>query len=417
MDWHRTTGFLHIGLGLGALLAGLEIVSPPPVGARPARPAAPAMAQPAASTPTGMAGADSALLARLTQLADSVRVAQRWPGLSLAVVTASGDLHAVASGYADTLRRVPLRTTDKLLQGSVGKTYVAAVAMQLVREGRLDIEAPIARYLDGAPLLDSIAQARRMTVRHLLSHTSGIVRYEFDPGVTARLRADPFKTWTPEERLAVLFGKAPPFAPGEGWEYSDTNFIVLGMIIERITGRPYYTELQRRLLEPLRLTNTIPSDRRAMPGVANGYAGPRNDLGGYDASIGADGLFAVNPQFEWTGGGVASTTGDLARWGKLLYEGKAFPDSLVRLMTTGVPAKLGPNVRYGLGAIIRDTPLGMSWGHSGFFPGYATEMVYYPASRVAVAVQVNSTDPYPRGLVTLMQRVAREAGARDTTGR
>ena len=325
-----------------------------------------------------------------------------------------GVIRAATSGYADTARKIPLRISDKLLQGSVGKTYVAAVAMQLVAEGKLDLDAPIARYLAGAPWLDSIVNARRITVRQLMTHTSGIVRYEFQPSVTARLRAEPYKTWTPEERLVVLFNKQPPFAPGEGWEYSDTNYIVLGMIIEKLTGRTYYSEVARSVLNPLGLRATIPSDRRDLPGVANGYAGPKNDLGGYDASVGSDGLFAMNPQFEWTGGGIASTTSDLARWAKLLYEGKAFPDSLLPRMLTSVPSKLGRDVRYGLGVIIRDTPLGPSWGHSGFFPGYATEMVYFPRSRIAVAVQVNVTDPYPRGLVQLMQRIAREAGARDT---
>jgi hypothetical protein len=81
----------------------------------------------------------------------------------------------------------------------------------------------------------------------------------------------------------------------------------------------------------------------------------------------------------------------------------------------GVPSRLGANTQYGLGVIIRPTSLGPSWGHSGFFPGYATEMTYFPNARIAVAVQVNLTDPYPRGLVPLMQRLAREAGARDTS--
>ncbi len=357
------------------------------------------------------AATEHALTVRLTALADSVRTAQRWPGLSIAVTTADGRTFAVASGYADTTRKIRLTTNDKLLQGSVGKTYAAAVAMQLVAEGKLALDAPIARYLDGEPLLDSIVNARRITVRQLMTHTSGIVRYEFQPSVTARLRAEPFRVWSPADRLQVLFGKAPPFAPGDGWEYSDTNFIVLGMIIERLTGAPYYAELQRRVLGPLRLTATIPSDRRELAGVANGYAGARNELGGYDVSVGDDGLFAINPQFEWTGGGIASTTGDLARWAKLLYEGKAFPDSLLPRMLDAVPAKLGGGARYGLGVIVRDTPLGVSWGHSGFFPGYATEMVYFPVHRIAVAAQVNVTDPYPRGLVPLLQRIAREAGA------
>ena len=108
----------------------------------------------------------------------------------------------------------------------------------------------------------------------------------------------------------------------------------------------------------------------------------------------------------------ASTAHDLARWAKMIYEGKAFSPDLLPQVLEGVPAPmLGRETRYGLGAIIRKTQAGTSYGHSGFFPGYATEMLYFPASRVAVAVQVNRTDPYPRGLVPFLVQVARVAGA------
>lgn len=360
-------------------------------------------------------GNDAARVAQIQRLVDSVRHAQQWPGLSVAIVLANGNKIAAVSGFADTVRKTPLTVNDKLLQGSVGKTYVSAVAMQLVAEGVLDLDAPISKYLGQEVWFDSLPNAREITVRQIMQHSSGLVRYEFQPAVTAQLRAEPFKVWTPVERLRALFGSRSPFPAGQGWEYSDTNYIVLGMIIEKITGRPYYEELQRRVLGPLALRNTIPSNSRAMPGVANGYAGSKNELGGYDASIGGDGLFSINPQFEWTGGGIASTTSDLAQWAKLLYEGKAFPAIMLPRMLEGVPAKLGANTQYGLGVIIRPTPLGISWGHSGFFPGYATEMAYFPLSKIAVAVQVNVTDPYPRRLVPLLQQLARAAGARDSS--
>jgi D-alanyl-D-alanine carboxypeptidase len=99
----------------------------------------------------------------------------------------------------------------------------------------------------------------------------------------------------------------------------------------------------------------------------------------------------INPQFEWTGGGIASTAEDLARWGKLLYEGQAFDPVALPQVVEGVPARLGPNTRYGLGVIIRDTPLGPTYGHSGFFPGYQAELVYLPTDSVAVSFQVNSS--------------------------
>jgi D-alanyl-D-alanine carboxypeptidase len=106
-----------------------------------------------------------------------------------------------------------------------------------------------------------------------------------------------------------------------------------------------------------------------------------------------DGCFIVNPQFEWAGGGYAATPAQLARWARLLFEGKAYDPALLAQVLNGVEAPaLGPGVRYGLGAIIRDTgPLGRSYGHSGFFPGYLTDVRYYPDHGFAVAVQMNTS--------------------------
>ncbi|MDF1503812.1 serine hydrolase domain-containing protein, partial [Roseisolibacter sp. H3M3-2] len=368
-----------------------------------------AVAPAAATTAPAVAPRDAALARVLQAALDSSRAAQRLPGLSLALALPDGRTLALTSGHADTARRVPLRPTDRLLQGSVGKTYVAAVAMQLVAHDSLDLDAPVARYLGHLPWWPRVPNARDVTVRQLMTHTSGLVRYEFDPRATAVLRAQPMKTWTPEERLSYLLDKAPPFAAGQGWDYSDTNYIVLGMILERITGTPYDSLLRTRLLGPLGLAGTVPADRPDVPAIANGYAGADNELGGYDASLDARGHLLVNPQFEWTGGGVASTTADLARWGKLLYEGRAFDAALLPRVLDGVPARLGRDVRYGLGVMLRPTALGVTWGHSGFFPGYATELLYFPELKIAVAVQANSTAPYPRGLVPLAVAAARAA--------
>lgn len=360
----------------------------------------------ALSVAAGAAAAQPPAAALLQHKLDSVRAANRWPGASLAVALADGTRLAVASGMADTLRKVPMRPADRLLQGSVGKTYVSAVALQLVHEKKLDLDARISSYLGSEPWFARLPNAADITVRQLMNHTSGLVRYEFQPAFTAALRADPFRSWTPAERLAFILGTPAPFAAGAGWEYSDTNYIVLGMIIERLTGSSYYAELRRRILDPLGLGNTIPSDRPDLPGLANGYAGPRNELGGYDASL-VNGRMAANPGLEWTGGGIASTTEDLARWAQLLYEGKAFDPSLLPVLLDGVPARLGRDAKYGLGVIIRPTPLGITYGHSGFFPGYATEVIYYPDTRLALALQVNVTDPYPRGMVAVLVEVAR----------
>ena len=347
----------------------------------------------------------SALRDTLQRKLDSLRVAQRIPGLTLGVALPDGSTIALASGQSDTARHLPMKPSDRMLQGSVGKTYVAAVAMQLVHEGKLKLDEKVSAYLGKEPWFNRLPNAADITVRQLMNHTSGLVRYEFNPKFTADLRANPVREWTHVEQLSYLFDSKAEFAAGQGWDYSDTNYIVLGMIIERLTGGTYYAELKRRVLDPLKLSNTIPSDRIDLPGVINGYAGPKNDLGGYDASI-VDGKFAVNPKFEWTGGGIASSADDLARWSWMLYQGKAFDPSMLPVMLTGVPSRLGPNAQYGLGVILRPTPYGDSYGHSGFFPGYATEMRYYPSLKVAVAIQANVTDPYPR-LAGFLNEVAK----------
>ena len=122
-------------------------------------------------------------------------------------------------------------------------------------------------------------------------------------------------------------------------------------------------------------------------------AGADNPFGGKDAVL-ENGKFIINPQFEWTGGGMATTGEDLARWAKLMYEGRAFDRTLLPQMLDGVSAPmLGGEAKYGLGVIIRLTKLGISYGHSGYFPGYITEMIYFPEHKISLAAQFNSSVP------------------------
>jgi len=340
---------------------------------------------------------DPALVARLQAKLDSVHAAGRFPGAVAGFALADGTSFALAVGQSDTAADRPMRPDDRLLLGSAGKTYFAALALQLVEEGRLGLDEPIARYLGAEPWFDRLPNARTVTVRMLMNHTSGLVRYELNPRFLADLTANPGKRWTPEERLAYLFDTAAPFAAGEGWDYSDTNYIVLGMILERITGTPAYDEIRRRFLIPLRLEQTVPSDRSRINGLAQGYAGPQNPFGGADAMLVSDSM-VINPQFEWAGGGWAASAADLARWGRAWYEGRAFARARVDEAVQGVPAPaLGPEVRYGLAVIIQPTPLGPSWGHSGYMPGYLTEMRYWPEHGIAVTYLVNTTAPRTLG--------------------
>jgi D-alanyl-D-alanine carboxypeptidase len=329
---------------------------------------------------------------RLQTRLDSLHRAGRFGGAQLAVALPDGSVIAVATGMADTAKKEAMTTRHLLLQGSVGKTYASAVALQLIHEGKIGLEDPISKYLGIEPWFSRLPNAQAITVRQLMNHTSGLVRYEFNERFTADLTAAPDRVWKPHELVSYILDTAPPFAAGQGWDYSDTNYIVLGMIMEKVTGRAFYDLARERVLRPAGLTATVPSEGRVIAGLANGYAGPNNPFGGSDAML-VDGRMVINPQFEWTGGGMASTAADLARWGKRLYEGGAFDASMLPKLLDGVPARLGQNTRYGLGVIIRETALGTLYGHSGFFPGYQAEMLYLPAQKAAVAFQVNSSVP------------------------
>ena len=329
---------------------------------------------------------------RLQTRLDSLHRAGRFAGAQIGVALPDGSTIAVATGFADTAKRDVMTTRHLLLQGSVGKTYASALALQLVFEGKFALEDPIAKYLAGEPWFSRLPNAQSITVRQLMNHTSGLVRYEFKERFTADLTASPDRVWRPHELVSYILDTAAPFAPGQGWDYSDTNYIVLGMIMEKVTGRTYYDLVRARVLRPAALDATVPSDARAIRGLANGYAGPNNPFGGTDAML-VDGRMVINPQFEWTGGGMASTAEDLARWGKRLYEGGAFDPSMLPTLLDGVPARLGQNTKYGLGVIIRETALGTLYGHGGFFPGYQAEMLYLPVQKAAVAFQVNSSVP------------------------
>ena len=332
----------------------------------------------------------SAQKAALQTLLDSLRVAGNFPGLSVGIVYKDNTSVALVSGFNDKEKNIPLLVSDRLLQGSVGKTYASAIAVRLIKEGKLNLDEKVSTYMGKYSWYNRIPNAAMITVRMIMNHSSGVMRYEFKDQFLKDLTAAPDKVWKPEDLLHYVLDEKASFAAGEGWEYSDTNYILLGMIIESITGKKFYDLVIQQLLKPYKLNNTFPSDKRELKGLSQGYAGAQNEFGGKDKVVGEDGKFIINPQFEWTGGGIYSTTDDLAKWGKLLYGGKVVDTSL--LLSSAVAAKLGRDTKYALGVIIRPTPMGIAYGHSGFFPGYMTELLYFPEKQLCVAVQCNSSD-------------------------
>lgn len=360
----------------------------------------------------GSAVKDSPELRRKLQaVLDEWHRAGKFPGATAGVTLADGTSFGLAVGLSDKEANKPMKPADLMLAGSVGKTYAAAVALQLVSEGRLVLDEKVEKYLGSEAWYSRLPNAKDITIRQLMNHTSGLVRYEFKEQFTKDLSANPAKTWKPEELIAYVFDTTAPFEAGKSWEYSDTNYIVLGMVIEKITGRKFYDLARTRVLEPFKLKNTRPSDSREIKGLVQGYAGAANPFGGKDAVI-ENGKFIINPQFEWTGGGYASTAEELSRWAKFMYEGHGFPPAMLPEMLNGTSAPmLGRETKYGLGVIIRQTRAGTSYGHSGFFPGYMTDMLYFPEHKIAVAVQVNTSvgpnlgKPLARVAVELLEAI------------
>ncbi len=326
---------------------------------------------------------------------DELRASGGFPGATVGFVLADGRAASVSTGLADVENKRPLAPTDRMQAGSIGKTYFAAVTLQLVSEGKLNLDDKIERWLGRESWFNRLPNAKDITLRMLMNHSSGIPEHVLNKDFLAALRADPDKLWKPEELLAYIFDAKPLFPAGQGWSYADTNYILVGIIVEKVTQKSFYGEVEKRILKPLALKQTIPSVSRTIPGLIPGYSMPNSPFGFTGRTI-IDGKFIINPQCEWTGGGFASTAEDLARWAKALYEGKVLKPAALTQMLTGVEAAGGRGGgggnKYGLGVQIRQTPWGVSYGHGGWFPGYLSEMEYFPQYKVAIAVQVNTDE-------------------------
>lgn len=344
---------------------------------------------------------------KLHQIVERFRAESKFPGAVAGAYFADSSTIVAAVGVADRERGTPMPDTALLHAGSVGKTFFAALILQLIGEGKLGLDDKVSRFLGAEPWYASLPNGETITVRMLLNHTSGVPEYGQDFMVA--LIKEPGRPRTPLDAVKSVAGAKPLFAAGSKFGYTDVNFQVLQLLAERITGTSAYSEIEMRILRPLSLTRVFAADRKSIPGLVTGYAGKDSFLG-FDAVV-KDGALILDPTFEGGGGGFVTNAGDLARWMALFAEGKAFPISLLPQVRTGVPAgqlDVGNDAVSGLGAEIVQTPLGVAYGHGGFFPGYLSLVLWYPERGVSVAIQVNSSagDAVTRPLREVLQEVA-----------
>lgn len=273
-------------------------------------------------------GFSQPLQERLQRQLDSFWRTSEIPGVTAGIALQDGTSLGLAAGYSDLELRTPMKPDDRMLAASVGKTFVAAIVLQLVQQGEIGLDDPLQKWLGKEEWFDRLSNSQDIKVRMLLNHTSGVAPHLESRRFVEILQADRDKVWHPEELISLSLERPALFKAGTDWAYSDTNYILLGMIVERITHQPYYKTLQDRLLKPLGLRDTIPSDSRKVPGLVPGYQSPDSPIGSGKTIV--DGRFYINLQYEWTGGGLASTSRDLARWARAVYEGQAFSPPIAR---------------------------------------------------------------------------------------
>lgn len=312
------------------------------------------------------------------------------PGINFSVIYSNGRQENFSAGYADIDNRVKMQPDYVMFSGSIGKTYAVAVLLQLADEDRVDMKAKLKDYFPETDWIRMLPNIDDITIEMLLQHTSGLPRYVMKAGVWDTLQLNPDKVWSYKDRLSFIFNDQAVHRAGEGWSYSDTNYILIGMLIEKITGSYYYDEVQSRILKPSQLAETYPANSRNIPHLPAGYS-RLPDMFRMPGEVVVDGVYAFNPQMEWTGGGMASTTADLARWAAIYYNGNIIPEKYRELVITpNSQAQMDESgVAYGMGSFIFNTQTGLAYGHTGFVPGFNSVFAWYPEKGMAVALQVN----------------------------
>ncbi len=320
---------------------------------------------------------------------DSLVVDNQLPGMNFSVIFANGEQKNFSSGYANKETKTKMFGEHLMFSGSIGKTYAAAVIFQLVDEGKINLDKKFISYFPNVDWLKRLPNINDITVRMLFEHTSGLPRWVFEEGVWERVLGNPDMVWSDKDRLEYIFDDKAVHEAGKSWAYSDTNYLLLGMLIEKICNNDLYEEIRKRILSPYKLQFTYPSIRRLIPNLAQGYS--KLEAWGMPPKVVVDGKLIFNPQMEWTGGGFYSTTSDLAKWAQIYYSGDIFSDKLRKQITSITPngKEIFKNTSYGMGSFIYHTQYGDMYGHSGTFPGYKSIFAYHPEKKMAFALQIN----------------------------
>jgi D-alanyl-D-alanine carboxypeptidase len=371
MLYHVTRRSL-LALGTGLLVAPALIPSLP-AGARSTRTRALIPATPEVAT------LDAVLQAALD---DGL------PGIVLRLERGADVVYSGAAGVANIEDQAPLQDTDRFRIYSITKTFTAIVILQLVDEKVLALDDTVAQWLD-VPAVSRIPNIDRITLRQLLNHTSGIYDYADDndspfwQDAFLGPDADWTKVWTIEELLAYADGTrhAPYFEPGQGVFYSNTEYLLLGLVVEAATGRTFGDELRTRILEPLALGDTFLAEGGEMPeDVVRGYQLLEGELIDLSAS---------NLSWVWTAGGMVSTSADLGRFARAVFGGELLSPASFTEMFTFVAEPGRPGFAFGMGLYQIGSPNGALVGNDGQSAGFSSSMMRLSEADITVVVLTN----------------------------
>nr|BEK64518.1 serine hydrolase domain-containing protein [Kitasatospora purpeofusca] len=265
-------------------------------------------------------------------------------------------------GNAATKAKVPVDGQVRI--GSNTKAFTAVVVLQLVAEGKIGLDTNVDTYLPGLVRGEGI-DGRNITVRQLLQHTSGLPEYVDRDAV---LNA-PKRYYEPRELLDAALAQKAHFAPGTQWEYNNTGYLLAGLIIQKVTGRPLGEEINKRVVDRIGLRHTyfpVPGDMTLHEAHPKGYQRAENgSLRDYTE---------LDPSWGWAAGAMVSTNTDVTKFYGALLGGRLLPAAQLAQMRSTVPAEaIGPGAQYGLGLVSRPLSCGgVAWGHGGTIPGYET---------------------------------------------
>jgi D-alanyl-D-alanine carboxypeptidase len=340
---------------------------------------------------------DATTAAALQKALNATRTGRGYPGISAAIVFPDGSLWAGQSGSAVLSSGTPVAADTLFSVASISKTFVAALVGRLAARGTISLDDPLAKYVPTFP------NAANISLRRLLNHTSGI-RDLFDV-MDGPILADRTHVWTTAEVLARV-GKSIYFAPGKGYHYSNTNYVLLEAVVERATGRPIASQIRAEFLEPLHLDRTFLQTEESAPGRrAHGYMGKA--AAPVDNSAGTMLPFTSEATAVGAAGAYVSTATDLARWGDALYNGQVLDRASLAAMVDISPTQpYKPRWVYGLG--FEESLIGgrTAWGHRGHLDGFWSAMEYLPAQGLTIVVLVNAEWGDPMAAATALAAIA-----------